>query len=364
MSDVKILTLLGTRPELIRLSRIIPKLDSLCTHTLVHTGQNYDERLNNIFFLEMKIRHPDIFLGMKTGDFGEQIGYMFQKVEAVLLQKMPEKVLILGDTNTGLCTIVCERMGIPVYHLEAGNRCFDKRVPEEINRKVIDSIASYNLPYTTLSKENLLRDGVSKSRIFVVGNPIFEVLEHYSSDIERSQVLKHLKVAPEKYFLATFHRAENVDDHQTLKQIVGGLSLVASHYKMPVICSVHPRTMEKIKKWTVQAEDPGVRFCEPFGLFDFVKLEENAKCIISDSGTVAEEACILGIPNVIIRKSTERPEVLECGSNILSGTNCGDILRCTQVMCEMDNTCEPPDEYLIKDVSDRVVKILLGRNSL
>jgi UDP-N-acetylglucosamine 2-epimerase (non-hydrolysing) len=176
--------------------------------------------------------------------------------------------------------------------------------------------------------------------------------------------MKHLKVAPEKYFLATFHRAENVDDHSTLKQIVGGLSLIASTFKMPVICSVHPRTMDKIKKWTVQAEDPGVKFCEPFGFFDFVKLEENAKCIISDSGTVAEEACILGTPNVIIRKSTERPEVIECGSNILAGTNCGDILRCTQVMCGMDNICEPPDEYLVKDVSDRVVKILLGRNSI
>ena len=358
----KILTILGTRPEVIRLSRIIPKLDKLCEHTLVHTGQNYDTRLNDIFFSELKIRQPDIFMGSKTGDFGEQIGLMFQKIEELIIKQKPNKVLILGDTNSGLCAIVCERLGIPVYHMEAGNRCFDKRVPEEINRKIIDSISTFNLPYTQLSKENLLKDGVSKNKIFVTGNPIYEVLEYYHEDIEKSKILKTLGLKPKQYFLSTFHRAENVDDHLTLKQIVGGLSIVASTFKQPVICSVHPRTMDKIKKWTVHADDPNVKFCEPFGLFDFVKLEKNAQCIISDSGTVAEESCIVGVPNVIIRNSTERPEVIECGSNMLAGTSASDISRCVKIMVDMEPEWDTPEGYGIRDVSDRVVKILLGEH--
>jgi len=354
------MTILGTRPEVIRLSRIIPKLDKLCEHVVVHTGQNYDTRLNDIFFSELGIRKPNYFLDVKTGDFGVQIGAMFQKLEVKLTTEKPNKVLILGDTNSGLCAIVCERLGIPVYHMEAGNRCFDKRVPEEINRKIIDSISSFNLPYTQLSKENLLKDGVHKSKIFVTGNPIYEVLEHYYEGIEKSKVLKTLGLKSKQYFLSTFHRAENVDDHLTLKQIVGGLSLVANQYKLPVICSVHPRTMDKIQKWTVHADDPNVRFCEPFGLFDFVKLEKNAKCIISDSGTVAEEACILGVPNIIIRNSTERPEVIECGSNILAGTSACNIFRCAKIMADMEPEWETPEGYGIRDVSDRVIKILLG----
>jgi len=359
---MNILTILGTRPEIIRLSRIIPKLDKLCTHTLVHTGQNYDIRLNDIFFKELRIRKPDIFLGIMTSNFGEQVGCMFQRLERILVDKKPDKVLILGDTNSGLCAIVCERLGIPVYHMEAGNRCFDKRVPEEINRKLIDSISSYNLPYTNLSKENLLHDGVSKNRTFVTGNPIYEVLNYYLSDINKSQVLKRLKLKSGKYFLSTFHRAENVDDHMTLKQIVEGISLIANYYKMPVICSIHPRTLEKLL--AINADNPNVIFCKPFGLFDFVKLEKNAKCIISDSGTIAEEACILKTPNVIIRCATERPEVIECGSNVLAGTNCDDILRCTQIMCSMNKNWEIPEGYDVKNVSNCVVKILLGKDDL
>jgi UDP-N-acetylglucosamine 2-epimerase (non-hydrolysing) len=358
-----ILTILGTRPEIIRLSRIIPKLDSECNHTLVHTGQNYDTKLNDIFFHELKIRQPNAFLGIRTGNFGEQIGLMFQKLEDMLTNRRPDKVLILGDTNSGLCAIVCERMGIPVYHMEAGNRCFDKRVPEEINRKIIDSISSFNLPYTKLSKENLLNDGVHKSKIFVTGNPIAEVLDYYAKDIEKSDILKRLKLKPKGYFLSTFHRAENVDNVMTLKQIVGGLSITASHYATPVICSVHPRTMDKINKWTVHADDPNVNFCDPFGFFDFVKLEKNARCIISDSGTVAEESCILGVPNVIIRHSTERPEVIECGSNILAGTGCTQMAKCVDIMLNAEQNWKIPEGYDVMDVSNRVVKILLGEHT-
>jgi len=357
---LNVCTILGTRPEIIRLSRIISKLDKLCDHTLIHTGQNYDVKLNHIFFDEMCIRLPDVFMELKTPSFGEQIGLMFGRLEEIFKNKRPDKVLVLGDTNSGLCSIVCERLGIPVYHMEAGNRCFDKRVPEEINRKIIDSIATYNLPYTVLSKENLLHDGVAKNKIYVTGNPIYEVLKFYNSEIEHSKILKTLHLNHKRYFLATFHRAENVDDHMTLKQIVGGLSLVASQYDMKVICSVHPRTLDKIQKWSVNAEDSNVIFCEPFGFFDFVKLEKNAKCIISDSGTVCEESCILKTPNVIIRETTERPEVIECGSSILVGTSCTKILDGVKTMINIGVNWKIPEEYLYSDVSDRVVKIILG----
>ena len=356
----KICTILGTRPEIIRLSRIIPKLDTLCDHTVIHTGQNYDVMLNNIFFNEMHIRQPNVFMGIKSTSFGEQIGLMFQKLEEILRNNKPDKVLVLGDTNSGLCSIIAERMGIPVYHMEAGNRCFDKRVPEELNRKIIDSISTYNLPYTQLSKENLIHDGVAKNKIYVTGNPIYEVLKFYHSEIDHSKILKTLHLTHKNFLLATFHRAENVDDHMTLKQIVGGLSMVASQYKTKVICSVHPRTLDKIKKWSVNADDTNVIFHDPFGFFDFAKLEKEALCIISDSGTVCEEACILKTPNVIIRETTERPEVIECGSSILVGTNCNKILEGVKAMTEMGVSWEIPKEYLYSDVSDRVIKILLG----
>jgi len=358
---IKICTVLGTRPEIIRLSRIIPKLDQLCIHTLVHTGQNYDVMLTNVFFNEMRIRQPNEFMRVRTTSFGEQIGMMFQRLERMFSTDKPDKMLVLGDTNSGLCSIVAERMGIPVYHMEAGNRCFDKRVPEEINRKIIDSISSYNLPYTQLSKENLLHDGVPKNKIYVTGNPIYEVLKHYNSEIEHSKILKTLHLNHKDFFLATFHRAENVDDHMTLKQIVGGLSMVASTLKTKVICSVHPRTLDKIKKWSVNAEDPNVIFCEPFGFFDFVKLEKEALCIISDSGTVCEEACILKTPNVIIRETTERPEVIECGSSMIVGTSCTKILEGVQAMISIGSDWEIPKEYVYPDVSDRVIKIILGK---
>jgi UDP-N-acetylglucosamine 2-epimerase (non-hydrolysing) len=362
---MKIMTILGTRPEIIRLSRIMSKLDLLCDHTLVHTGQNYDTRLNDIFFKDLRLRPPDIFLGAETGNFGEQVGSMFQNLEKILDEKKPDKVLILGDTTSGLCAIVCERKGIPVYHMEAGNRCFDRRVPEEINRKIIDSISSFNLPYTALSKENLLHDGVLKNRIFVTGNPIREVLDYYDDHIKKSRVLKRLGLKKNKYFLATFHRAENVDDRNVLREIVSSLSLIAGEYGMPVICSVHPRTTDRLKKWGITPADlDDVIFCEPFGFFDFVTLEGNASCIISDSGTVAEEACILGTPNVIIRKSTERPELIECGSSILAGTHYEDILRGVQVAYNTECDWTVPKGYGGIDVSDCVVKILLGRHTI
>jgi UDP-N-acetylglucosamine 2-epimerase (non-hydrolysing) len=356
---MKIVSILGTRPEIIRLSRIIPKLDQFCEHIVVHTGQNQQACLSDIFFSELEIRQPNYFLD-SAGTVGEQIAVMFPKIEKIFEDEKPDKVLILGDTNSALCSFIAERKQIPVYHLEAGNRCFDKRVPEEINRRIIDSISSFNLPYTYLSKENLLREGVSKNKIFVVGNPINEVIKYYRKDIDKSNILQRLKIKPRNYFLSTFHRSENVDDVMTLKQIVGGLSLVGQTYQLPVICGIHPRTLDKIKKWTVHADDPNVRFCDPVGFFDFNMLIKNALCVISDSGTVAEETCILRIPNVIIRQSTERPETIECGSSILAGVNCSNISKCVKIMVGKDSNWKIPDEYLYENVSDRVTRILLG----
>lgn len=362
---MKIMTILGTRPEIIRLSRILPKLDASCDHTLVHTGQNYNTKLSDIFFVDLRLQEPGVFLGADTEGFGQQVGDMFGRLDDVLNNIRPDKVLILGDTTSGLCAIICERRGIPVYHMEAGNRCFDWRVPEEVNRKIIDSISSYNLPYTPGSKENLLHDGVPKSRIFVTGNPIKEVLDYYGPGIKRSKVLRRLGLKKKKYFLSTFHRAENVDDYSTLKQIVAGLSLAAGEHGMPVVCSIHPRTADKMKTWDITAADPtDVIFCEPFGFFDFVALEESAACIISDSGTVAEEACILGVPNVIIRRSTERPELVECGSSILAGTHYEDILRGVQVARNTEFKWSMPEGYDVLNVSDAVINILLGRHTI
>ncbi len=359
---MRIMTALGTRPEILRLSRILPKLDKVCEHILVHTGQNYDKMLSDIFFTELKLRQPDYVLGNKSSNFGEQIGLMFQKLEELLIKIHPDKVLILGDTNSGLCSIVCERLGIPVCHCEAGNRAFDKRVPEEINRKIIDSISTFNLPYTQLSKENLIHDGVSKNKIFVTGNPIYEVLNHYSHEIEKSKILKKLGLKKNKYFLSTFHRAENVDNPQILRQIIEGLSLIAYCYKQFIICSIHPRTRDRINKLSEIVENPYIMFCDPMGFFDFVKLESNAKVIISDSGTVSEEACILGVPNVIIRNSTERPELIECGSSMLAGTNPANIKKAVKLMIEIGENWTIPEGYNNENVSDIVIKILLGEH--
>lgn len=357
----KILTIISTRPEIIRLSRIMPRLDELCDHTVVYTGQNYDPRLNDIFFNELHIRKPDIFLDANKGSFGDNIGHMFVGIEKVLNEISPDKVLILGDTNSSLCAIICKRLGISIQHLEAGNRC-GEWIYEEINRHLIDSIADIHLPYTNLSKENLLREGISKSDIFVVGNPINEVLFHYKDSIDKSGVLNHLGLLPGKYFVATFHRAENVDNEETLTQILLGLSQVSEICGVPVICSIHPRTRDKMTKGCLSVNDSNIILCEPFGFFDFVKLEMNAACVISDSGTVAEETCILHTPNIIIRNSTERPEVIEAGSSILVGTNSTNIVEGVKIM--LGSSCLDwvvPEEYLYSDVSNRVVKILLGK---
>ncbi len=358
---MKVMTILGTRPEIIRLSLIIKKLDLLAEeHVLVHTGQNFTSSLSEIFFHELRVRKPDYILSTQQSTLGEQFATMYKNLEMILLQKKPDKVLVLGDTNSGLSAILAERMGIPVIHMEAGNRCFDLEVPEEKNRRVIDAISSFNLPYTPQSKQNLINEGFPQNRIILSGNPIFEVLNAYKDEIEKSEILTNLKLLQKEYFLVTAHRAENVDNEQRLLEIMKGINKVAEAYNKRIICSIHPRTKSRLEKLTSFSLNPFVELHDPFGFFDFVKLEQNAICVLTDSGTVQEECCLFHVPTVTMRKTTERPETIECGSNILSGINANQILNCVHVMINQNNNWSFPEGYDHNNVSDKVIKLLLG----
>lgn len=358
---MKIMTILGTRPEIIRLSLIVRKLDLLATeHVLVHTGQNFTSSLSEVFFQELKVRRPDYILSTQQSTLGEQLATMYNSLEKILETEHPDKVLVLGDTNSGLSSILAERMGIPVIHMEAGNRCFDLEVPEEKNRRVIDAISSFNLPYTPQSKQNLLNEGFPQNRIILSGNPIFEVLNAYKTEIEKSEIMSNLELVKGAYFLVTLHRAENVDHEQRLLEIMKGINLVAEAYNKKIICSIHPRTKSRLVKLTSFQFNPLVELHDPFGFFDFVKLEQNAICVLTDSGTVQEECCLFHVPTVTIRKTTERPETIECGSNILSGINANQIVNCVEVMINQNKNWSFPEGYAHQNVSDKVIKLLLG----
>ena len=359
---MKVMTVLGTRPEIIRLSRIIEKLDCLADqHVLVHTGQNYETNLSDLFFEQLNVRRPDHYLGAKGETFGEQIGQILTLSERVMTQERPDRLLILGDTNSALSAVIAKRLGIPVYHMEAGNRCYDDRVPEEVNRRIVDHSSDILMPYTERSRMNLLREGIEGRRIFVTGNPILEVIEHYDQQIAQSDVLQRFAVEPRKYFLVTMHRAENVDIEQRLRSLVESLKRLHEEYELPVIVSTHPRTRALMKRFNLDPETlRGVRFEEAFGLFDFIALERNALCVLSDSGTVQEECCILRVANVTIRDVTERPETIECGSNMLSGAEPDMILSCVRTVLGQESKWVIPPEYLVRHVSETAVKILLG----
>lgn len=357
---MKIMTILGTRPEIIRLSLIVGMLDRLSQHTLVHTGQNFDPNLSDVFFKQLGVRQPDHFLGVRGETFGEQIGHIITASERILISERPERLLLLGDTNSALSAIVAKRLGIPVYHMEAGNRCYDDRVPEEINRRIIDHCSDVLMPYTERSRANLLREGIEGRRIFVTGNPINEVLKQHVASITNSDVFERLQLQPGKYMLVTMHRAENVDIEPRLRSLVAGLERLAQEYKFPIVCSTHPRTEARMREYGIGEESKEVRFLPPFGFFDFVALEKNAFCVLSDSGTVQEECCIFRVANVTIRDVTERPETIECGSNMLSGAEPGAILRCVSTVLDQKPRWKVPSEYLVENVSQTVVKILLG----
>jgi UDP-N-acetylglucosamine 2-epimerase (non-hydrolysing) len=357
---MKVMTILGTRPEIIRLSRVIPLLDEAVEHVLVHTGQNYDERLSALFFEELAVRPPDEFMGVRAASAGAQVGQILERAETLLLRHRPDRLLLLGDTNSGMAAIVARRLGIPVYHMEAGNRCYDDRVPEEVNRRVIDHCSSVLLPYTERSRANLLREGIAGERIFVTGNPIKQVMDGCLDGISRSAILDTLGTRPRAYFLVTMHRAENVDVELRLRQLVDGLRQLHAEYGHPVICSFHPRTRSRIEAFGVDIALSGVRFLPPFGFFDFVRLERDAFCILSDSGTVQEEASLLKVPNVTLRDVTERPETLECGSNMLSGIAPEAITSAVRFVTGHQVDWTPPREYLADHVAETVCRIVTG----
>ncbi|CAN5419426.1 UDP-N-acetylglucosamine 2-epimerase (non-hydrolyzing) [soil metagenome] len=354
------MTIFGTRPEIIRLSLVMKILDQHCEHFTVHTGQNYHESLSDIFLRDLQVRPPDVHFGIVANSFGEQIGQILAKTDEVLEAFKPDKILILGDTNSALSSIVAARRGIPVYHMEAGNRCFDNRVPEEVNRRIIDHSSAVLLPYTERSKENLVNEGIERERIYVTGNPIKEVLDAFENNIETSNSLEKFGVTAFDYFLVTLHRAENVDLQQRFEKIFDGFAQVVEKFDKPMLISVHPRTAEKLEKFGIKTGSDKIKLLEPLGFFDFVKLEKNALAVLTDSGTVQEECAIFGIPNITLRDVTERPETIECGSNILSGAETDSILNAVELALSQPSNWKAPKEYLSANVAQTVTKIILG----
>jgi UDP-N-acetylglucosamine 2-epimerase (non-hydrolysing) len=371
---MKVVTILGTRPEIIRLSRVIPALDVACEHSVAHTGQNFDPRLSDIFFSDLGLRQPDYHFRTRTDTLATQVGNILAEAEALLEELRPDRLLVLGDTNSALSAFIAKRMGIPVYHMEAGNRCYDDRVPEEVNRRVIDHCSDVLMPYTERSRVNLLDEGIHGTRILVTGNPINEVLTHYASQTSASGVQSRIGVASGRYVLATFHRAENVDVPERLESILEGLHASAAALGMPVVCSLHPRTRARLaqqygSKYGVvdpagrTSPQTGVVLLEPLGFFDFVALERDAYAVVTDSGTVQEECCIMGVPAITIRDTTERPETVECGSNILAGVDASLLVRLLTTRCATRGWWTVPVEYRADRVADTVVNIVLGYNA-
>lgn len=357
---MKVMTVLGTRPEIIRLSRVIPALDDVCQHVLVHTGQNFARSLKDVFFTELGVRAPDHAFSCDPSPMMAQVGRILAEVERLIAAERPDRVLILGDTNSGLSALAAKRMGIPVFHLEAGNRCFDDRVPEEVNRRIIDHASDVLMPYTERSRSNLLREGIPAHRVFVVGNPIREVLDHHAAAIDGSEVLERLGVEPHRYAVVTAHRAENVDDPARLALLVQAVHHVRALLHVPILCSLHPRTRSRLEAEGRTLAGEGVVVMEPLGLFDFVKLEKNALCVLTDSGTVQEECCLFGVPNVTLRDVTERPETIEVGSNVLASVDPERVSAAVEAVLRLPRDWTPPAEYLARNVSRAVAKIVLG----
>lgn len=356
---MKIVTILGTRPEIIRLSRIIPKLDERSDHSFVHTGQNNSATLSDVFFADLRLRAPDHYLGVNEPDFARQIGRIMVSCHDLLTDLRPDRLLILGDTNSALSGIVAKRLGIPVFHMEAGNRCFDDRVPEEVNRRIVDHSSDVLLPYTERSRQNLLREGFPSNRVFVTGNPIYEVIHAHEKDISASTALDRFQVTPGNYFLATLHRAENVDNVQRLSSFVEAFRTLGRDYGIPVLVSTHPRTRARLHAAKLR-DDARVTFTDPLGFFDFVALEKHARCVLSDSGTVQEECAIFRVPSVTLRDVTERPETIECGANMLTGCDVGSIVSAVGTVLANSSRWLPPPEYLAPAVSDTILRIITG----
>ena len=362
------MTIVGTRPELIRLSRIITILNSSLNHLLVHTGQNYDYELNKIFFEELKIPNPDYFLDVDTSSLGKILGNTLINIEPILIKEKPDAILILGDTNSSIAAIIAKRLHIPIYHMEAGNRSFDLNVPEEINRRIIDHVADYNLVYTENSRRHLLSEGLHHRRIYLTGSPMNEVLQYYSDRIEKSNILERLSLKTKEFFVVSMHREENVDNVQRLNKIVSILNKITVDYNLPVIVSTHPRTKKRLNAIKNLDLDTKISFLKPFGFLDYIQLQKNALCVISDSGTISEESAILNFPAITLRNSMERPEALDTGSIILTGFDVNIVMNSIRVVIDQYgenlHTRSIPAEYLILNTSNRVLNLILGTTKL
>ena len=358
------MTIVGTRPEIIKLSRVIHELDQHTRHILVHTGQNYDYELNQIFFQQLEIRKPDHFLDAAVENVGETIGNVIARSYEVMANEEPDALLLLGDTNSCLSAISAKRHKIPVFHMEAGNRCFDERVPEEINRRIVDHISDINMPYTEHARRYLLAEGIRPETIIKTGSPMKEILEHYLPQIEASDALTQMKLEPEKYFLVSAHREENVDNELNFKDLLESLNAIAEKYGIPIIVSTHPRTRKRLKGLGAENMNGRIRFLKALGFFEYVKLEMNAFCVISDSGTITEESSILNFPAVTIRQAHERPEGMDEGTLIMCGLKAERIIESIEIVtsqCSRNSRYfKLVQDYDVDNISKKVLRILMS----
>ena len=362
---MKVMTIVGTRPEVIKLSRVIAELQCHVQHILVHTGQNHDYELNQIFFKQLKIKKPDYFLGVAGSTTAETIGNVIAKSDDVMAKENPHVLLLLGDTNSCLSAISAKRRKIPIFHMEAGNRCFDQRVPEEINRKIVDHTSDINLPYTEHARRYLLAEGLRPETIIKTGSPMKEILEYYKADIEASDILKQLKLRPTKYFVVSAHREENVDSDTNFRDLLHSLNTIAETYDMPVIVSTHPRTRKRLESPQTSCElDERIRFLKPWGFLDYVCLQTNAFCVVSDSGTITEESSIMNFPAVTIRQAHERPEGMDEGTVIMCGLKSERVLQSIEVVTKQfdhnGRAFRLVSDYESENVSKKVVRIIIS----
>ena len=359
-STLKVLTLVGTRPELIKLSRVIPLLDKYTQHTFVHTGQNYSDQLSSIFFKELKIRKPDFQLDVAGDTAMKSIAQVLEKTDEVLEKVKPDALLVLGDTNSSLAVLAAKRKKIPVFHLEAGNRSFDDRTPEEINRRIVDHVSDINMTYSERARQNLVREGLSPDRIFCIGSPMKEIFDFYGLEIDKAEVLSRLQVAVRKYIVVSLHREENVDDLEKLKYLISSVEEMAKHFGLEVLFSTHPRTRERLKSVSIGLNSR-ITFLDALGFFDFVKLQRSAFCVVSDSGTLTEESSLLSFPAVTLRNSHERPEGADVGTLLMSDANSQILIRSVTIAVDQYQAGVIPEQvkdYLVSDFSWRVLKTI------
>jgi UDP-N-acetylglucosamine 2-epimerase (non-hydrolysing) len=363
MKRLKVVTVVGTRPEIIRLSRVIARLEEHCDHVLVHTGQNYDYELNQVFFDDLGLRKPDHFLESAGATPAQTIGNVISSIDGVLERIAPEAMLVLGDTNSCLAVLPAKRRRIPVFHMEAGNRCFDQRVPEEINRRIVDHTADINLVYSSIAREYLLREGLPPDRIIKTGSPMFEVLTHYAAAIDAARPLERLGLAPGEYFLVSAHREENIDSPVLFKGLVETLEALAGEFRIPVIVSTHPRTRKRIEAEKVRF-DERIQLLKPLGFFDYVSLQRSARAVLSDSGTITEESSILNFPALNIRESHERPEGMEEGAVMMVGLDTTRVFQALAILASQprgeSRLLRPVGDYQAPNVSDKVLRLILS----